>query len=250
MTEKKQIDPFVKTSTRSGVGGIVEGLLRKTGVLGHLLVMLIIAFSYIIALTISFSPMAYIVTSIYELTTHLHPALHFLALGFSIGVGYLAYGFTLIFVVPAINFLLPLKLKPFRGPYHSLETIPWYTHNALTQLVRYTFLNLVTPSPVTNMFYRMMGMKIGKNVLINTTNISDPCMITLEDYVTIGGSATMFAHYGQKNYLVVAPLLVKRGAVIGLRASLFGDVVVGEKAVVGAHKVVLPKTVIAPGEKY
>ena len=77
-----------------------------------------------------------------------------------------------------------------------------------------------------------MGMKIGKGVIINTSNISDPCLIELEDYSTIGGSVTMLGHYGQKGILVIGKVCIKKGAMVGLRASIFGDVIIGEHAVV------------------
>lgn len=110
------------------------------------------------------------------------------------------------------------------------------------------FLDYITPSPLTNMFYKLMGMKIGKGVIINTTNISDPCLIEIGDYVTIGGSVHILAHYGQKGFLVLAPVKIGRGANIGLKASIMGDVHIGENATVKPHAVVLPKTRIGDGE--
>jgi acetyltransferase-like isoleucine patch superfamily enzyme len=139
-------------------------------------------------------------------------------------------------------------VRPWRGGWFSIQSIPWYIHNALTYLVRYTFLDFLTPTPFNLLFYRMMGMKIGKGVVINTTNISDPCLITIEDYVTIGGSATLFAHYGQKGYLIVSSLHIKKGATIGLKASIMGDVVIGENATITAHTVIMPKSRIGDNQ--
>ncbi len=156
--------------------------------------------------------------------------------------GFFMYGLTLVFVVPAVNKILPLKVKPHRATWYSLSVIPWYYHNALTYLVRYTFLDFITPTPINKLFYQMMGMKIGKGTVINTSNISDPCLIEIGDYVTIGGSVTLVAHYGQKGLLVIDKLVIHDKATIGLRASLFGNVVVGKGALVKAHEVLLPKT--------
>jgi acetyltransferase-like isoleucine patch superfamily enzyme len=116
--------------------------------------------------------------------------------------------------------------------------------------VRYTILDFITPSPLNVYFFKAMGMKVGKGVMINTSNISDPCLIKLEDYVTIGGSAYMMAHYGMKGYLIIDKLVIKRGAMIGLCAKILGGVTIGEKAVVAPNMAVLPKTVIKDGEKY
>ena len=86
----------------------------------------------------------------------------------------------------------------------------------------------------------MMGMKIGKGVIINTTNISDPGLITLDDYVMLGGSVTLFAHYAMKGYLVQERVHIKQGANIGLGATIMGNVIIGKKARVLPHAVVLP----------
>jgi hypothetical protein len=60
--------------------------------------------------------------------------------------------------------------------------------------------------------------------------------------VTIGGSATLVAHYGMKGLIVIEKLVIKDMATIGLKASLFGDVVVGVGAMVKPNDVILPKT--------
>ena len=106
-------------------------------------------------------------------------------------------------------------------------------------LVRYTILDLITPSPIANLYLEAMGMRIGKGVVINTTNISDPTLITIEDHVTIGGSVTMMAHYGQKGVLCIAPVLIKKGSMVGLKASIFGGVIIDENVFIPPHHPVL-----------
>ena len=174
--------------------------------------------------------------------------LRYAAMGFGLSSAYFIYGVCLVFVVPAVNFIMPFRIQAFRGPWYSLPAIPWYVHNALTYMVRYTFLEFITPTPLNVLFYRMMGMKIGKGVVINTTHISDPCLITLGDHVTVGGSATIFGHYGQKGYLIIAPVHIGEGTNIGLKASIMGGVTVGKNATIKPHSVLLPKTTVQDGE--
>jgi acetyltransferase-like isoleucine patch superfamily enzyme len=94
----------------------------------------------------------------------------------------------------------------------------------------------------------MMGMKVGKGSIINTSHISDPCLIEIGDYVTIGGSATLVAHYGMKGLLIIDKLIIHDKATIGLRASLFGDVIIGKGALIKAHEVIMPKSRIPAAE--
>lgn len=244
MIEKKKnrLDIHTETSDRAGALGVLEGFIRKFKTLGFALFLVSIFAMVILALGLSMAPAVYFFSMILDFTQGSGPVFKSIVLGLAIPLSYFLYGFSLIFVVPFFNYIMPFKVKPFTGNWYSIESIPWFAHNTLTYMVRFTFLDFITPTPLNILFFRMMGMKIGKGVMINTTYISDPCMITLEDYVTIGGSATLFAHYGQKGILVIKPVLIKKGVTIGLKASVMGDVEVGEGAIVPAHTVLLPKT--------
>ena len=177
-------------------------------------------------------------------------ALQSFEIGVLLGAGYILFGFSLILIVPALVFILRVYPKDWRGPYYSLQTIRWGVYNGLTYVPRYIFLEYLTPTPFNILFYRLMGMKIGRGVQINTTHISDPCLIELGDHVTIGGSATLIAHYGQGGFLVIAKTKIGKGTTIGLRATIMGDVEIGEKVKILPHSVVLPKTKIPDGETW
>jgi hypothetical protein len=171
-----------------------------------------------------------------------------LALGLLTGVAVFVSGFTLLVVVPIYNAVLPTRLRPFRGGYFTAAAIPWYLHNGLFYLVRFTVLPFVTLTPVGIWFLRAMGMRMGRRPRISTELISDPCMITLGDDVVIGGSAHVFCHFGGGGHLTIAPVTVGSRATIGLQATVMGDVVVGEDATILAHSVLLPGTRVGPGE--
>lgn len=246
--QEQREDVHSNRSLKTGASGFFESFLRRFRTLSFALLLTPLTLVCCLCVGLSTAPGLWLFHQVQKITSDWPEILHFMALGVSLAVGYLLYGITLIFLVPLANFLMPFRIKAFRGPYYSLGAIPWYIHNALTYMVRYTFLEFVTPTPLNLLFYRMMGMKIGKGVVINTTNISDPAMISMEDHVTIGGSATIFGHYGQKGYLVIAPVRIGKGSNIGLKASIMGGAQLGENVMVKPHSVVLPKTAVGDGE--
>lgn len=247
VAKKPKEDVLAEHSLRSGLSGLFETFLRRFRNLSAAMLISPLAFLCCVCIGLALAPALYVFDAVRAGVSEWPEILRYVGMGIGLAVSYLVYGLSLIFIVPLVNFLVPFKIKEFRGPWFSLPAIPWYYHNALTYMVRFTFLEFITPSPLNVLFYRMMGMKIGKGVVINTTQISDPAMITLEDYVTIGGSVTMFGHYGQKGYLIIAPVVIKRGANIGLKASIMGGSFIGENAVVKPHSVVLPKTIVPDG---
>lgn len=241
----KNNDRFDVLSTKSEQGGLcgqAESFLRRFRTLSFVFLLSPIALIYVLCMGLALSPGVMLFQWIGEVTASAPFALKGISLGLSLAGGWVCYGLSIIFIVPLMNKLLPLKVKAHRASWYSLSVIPWYYHNALTYLVRYTFLDFITPTPLNKLFYQMMGMKIGKGSMINTSNISDPCLIEIGDYVTIGGSATLMAHYGMKGILIIDKLVIKDKATIGLKASLFGDVVVGEGATIKPNDVLLPKT--------
>lgn len=89
-------------------------------------------------------------------------------------------------------------------------------------------------------FYRMMGMKIGKKVYIGFDCFLDSDfaeLIEIEDGVKISFRVIIVAHDGYRK--VVSRILIKKGVYVGAGAIILPGVTVGEKAVVCAGAVVM-----------
>ncbi|MBU6376637.1 MAG: hypothetical protein KGQ59_11615 [Bdellovibrionales bacterium] len=170
--------------------------------------------------------------------------------GVFLAISYYVYGFALMIVSPMICLVLGGRLKPYRGPAVTPAAMGWYVQATLVMLVRYSFLEFVTPTVYQQIFYRLMGMKLGSGVYINSTAVVDPSLIEMGDHVTIGGTASIMAHYSQGGFLVISPVKIGARATIGLRAVLMGGVEVGEGAKVLANSFVLPNTKIPAGETW
>jgi acetyltransferase-like isoleucine patch superfamily enzyme len=210
-----------------------------------------IPFLALAALTagLSAAPGVYVFHHLYQHAQGLPPHFLYPALGVALVLGYITYGMSLIFVAPLLNLVFGGRLlKPYKGKQVSLGILPWYVHATFTMLPRLSFLPFICTTPFINLYYRLMGMKMGDNVVVNTTAIADPGMIEIGKRVTLGGSCSIMGHYAQGGYMVIAPTKIGDGATIGLRAIIMGGVVIGEKAKVMAGSFVLPKTVIPPGE--
>ncbi len=172
------------------------------------------------------------------------------ALGITLASCVGVWGFALMAIVPVYNWLLPTRIHAFKGGYFTIAALPWYVHNALFYLVRFTVLPFATLTPIGPLFLQAMGMTLGKRVRIGSENLSDVRLITMGDDAAIGGSATIFCHVAGGGHLIIAPVHIGARAQIGLRATIMGDVVVGDDAVVIAHTVVLPGTRIGNGERW
>lgn len=247
---KKKVDIDPQGSTHAGFSGVFETVFRKFKGFMHIFMLLPMYALGSLCIGAALVPGILFFNGVNSATQAWPVLPHYLALGFALGAGYFLYGFSQLFILPTMNFVLRAQLRPWRGTYYSLGTIKWYIHNSLTYLMRYTFLEFFTPTPFNILFYKWMGMKIGHGTQINSSAISDPSLIEMGEKVTIGGSAVICAHYGMAGFLIIAPVKIGDGAVIGLRAIVMGGVEIGAGAKVLPNSVVLPKTFIAAGETW
>jgi acetyltransferase-like isoleucine patch superfamily enzyme len=170
--------------------------------------------------------------------------------GIGLGLSFFVGGFALLIVVPVYNAVLPTRVRPYRGGYFTIASLPWCLHNGLFYLVRYTFLPFVTLTPFGPWFLRAMGMRIGKRAFVNTELISDPCLIELGDDVVVGGAVHLFAHFGGAGHLTIAPVIIGNRATLGLGATVMGDVRIGPDATILPHSVLLPGSRVGAGETW
>jgi len=248
MHKDEDTDP--QGSLHLGFLGWYERWLRKYKNLALIVTLFFLYLFVACLLGLSLLPSVLFVNYLFQWGETFQELPRFFIWGTSIILAFFIYGFTAIIIVPIPNLIVLKYFKPRRGPYYSVELFWWYLHNILTYSIRYSFLEWITPTPFNVFFYRQMGMKIGERVEINTTNISDPGLITLEEGVTIGGSATVIAHYGVKGYLIIAPVLIKKNATVGLRAIVMGGVEIGEGSKILPNSVVLPKSIVPAGETW
>jgi carbonic anhydrase/acetyltransferase-like protein (isoleucine patch superfamily) len=244
----KRIDVDTLTTKHTGLKGLFEVLFRRFKVATHIATMIPVYLFGCLVIGLCLTPSISLFRFINSAVANESVLIQNFAIGFALALGFFTYGTTLLFVAPAINFLLRCNLKPWRGPYYSAEAFKWFMHNALTYLPRFTFLDFVTPSPLAVLFYQMMGMKVGKGTVINTTYISDPSLISMGEKVTIGGSVTIVGHYGQAGLLIFAPVIIGNNCTIGLKSSVMGGVTIGNNVKIMPHSVVIPKTTIPDNE--
>ncbi len=170
------------------------------------------------------------------------------ALSVGVFAAYFSYALCVIFVVGAFRLVTRAGTPLGRYPYYSLKGFQWASYNALILLVRYTCINFMRVTPFINLFHRMMGMKLGARVQINTAVIGDSNLIEIGDDTVIGGDVTLVAHAAERGDLVTGRVKIGRRVTVGLMAVIFPGVEIGDGAVVAANAVLKKGTLIGPGE--
>ncbi len=176
------------------------------------------------------------------------PVLRALALAVGLFAAYFTYAICVIFVVGAFRLLTRAGTPLGRYPYYSLKGYQWASYNALILLVRYTCINFMRVTPFINLFHRLMGMKLGHRVQINTAVIGDSNLIEIGDDTVIGGDVTLVAHAAERGDLVTAPVKIGSRVTVGLMAVIFPGVEIGDGAMIAANAILKKGTKVAAGE--
>lgn len=165
-------------------------------------------------------------------------SLPLLALAF--GAAYPIFGFTYLFLVVVIRRLVGFRSVAGDYPFISAYAIRWAFVGSLVGLAKLLFLGHIKGMPMLNLFYRAMGAKIGKSVLINTANIYDFDVLTIGDHAFLGGDAVVIGHVGEHGVLKIRPVRIGAKCTVGQSSVVFPGTVMGDGSVLGALSL-LPK---------
>ncbi len=170
-------------------------------------------------------------------------------LGLALAAGYFVFGLALLVVVPVARWVTFARGTPVgRFPFLSFGAWRWASYNALTLMVRFTFVNWIRVTPFLPFYHRLMGARIGRRVQINTAVVADQNRIEIGDDTVVGGDVTLVCHSAERGRLVTAPVTIGRGVTIGLMAVVFPGCTIGDGAMISAGSVLSKGTRVGPGE--
>ena len=144
--------------------------------------------------------------------------------------------------------------------FRKSKNFPKFMSKHVVMMFKWWLLNIARRSPwchlflnLPNLCWKICGVKMGKNVCIGQDvylDVNYAKYITIEDDVWIASHSAIFAHRRvMDNYhkgerykecpQKPRPVLIKRGACVGIGSLVTPGVTVGEGSVVGAGSVVV-----------
>ena len=121
-----------------------------------------------------------------------------IALGATLGVGALLWCIVDLQIVGILGMIIRPNLDDAKAPTESMLTIRWGFLSVFHRLAQPS-LKWMVPSFVGNIYYSMMGCKIGKGVQINSSFVNDCFMVEIGERTIIGGDATINGHLFERD---------------------------------------------------
>ena len=177
---------------------------------------------------------------------------HFLLLPFILYIGIAIAIVSLLLISGAILRIFNVKYKPgtHEYTYKNKDAFRWIIVCSLYTPCR-KLLEMFPMGWVKNIYYKLLGMKIGKNTLVGGV-IKDPCLTEFGDNVTMGEYSCVYGHIHnmEKETIEMKKVVVGNNCVIGAGAFIMPGAILEDAVVVAAGAVVIKGQVLKKGKTY
>ncbi|MDL2248664.1 hypothetical protein LJB89_03105 [Tyzzerella sp. OttesenSCG-928-J15] len=168
-----------------------------------------------------------------------------LVLALCFGIGVFLFFITGLLVFAIVERLLTLGFKPGKYSTSSLTFMRWLVYSGVHTLALSLILPFVIGSGFTKIYYKIIGVKLGKDVFINTIGLHDPYLLTVGDNVIIGGKTDITCHTFESGFLTLERINIGSNVLIGANCYIMPGVTVEDNCDIGANSLIRKNKVIA-----
>ncbi|KAM3571310.1 hypothetical protein VYU27_006665, partial [Nannochloropsis oceanica] len=116
------------------------------------------------------------------------------------------------------------NIKPTEQiPLASVRFVQYWVVTRLISFANMLVLGELKRTRLLSVYYRLMGARIGRDVLIDTVGITDPDMLTIHDGTVIGNGALLLGHTIRDGVITFGMIAIGQSCTIGPRAVLQPD---------------------------
>ena len=156
-------------------------------------------------------------------------------------------------MISSAFFIRVLHLRYEEGDYGSTikdKTAVKFIVSYALYFPTYKLLDFLSLSPIKILFLKMIGCKIGKNVVLGGDEwIFDPYVIEIGDNTTIGGRSLITGHVGE-GHLIIKKIKIGSNCLIGGDCFIMPGVIIEDNVVLGAKSLVLKNQILEKGKFY
>jgi amino acid adenylation domain-containing protein len=147
----------------------------------------------------------------------------YLSSGMLMAIAYLpvmlvATNLLIMLLTVIVKFLVLRKAEPGEYPVWGFYYLRWWFTRNLLRASLVIVAPLLEETALYNIWLRLLGMKIGSRVLINTKHIGEPSLIQIDDDVRIELNSFLLPHAIESGLLILKPIRIGTSCVVNPRA--------------------------------
>ena len=115
----------------------------------------------------------------------------------------------------------------------------------------YKIIDFLNMPPIKTLFLKMIGCKVGKNVVLGGGEwIFDPCVTEIGDNTTIGVRCIVLGHIGEEGHLIIKKVKIGNTCLIGSDSFIMPGANIEDNVILGAKSLVLKDQILKKGKIY
>ncbi len=162
----------------------------------------------------------------------------------SVGLSFYIYIISAVLVMSTLIRILSLGVKDGKYPAISFTTLRWLIYSGIYNLAIRMVLPIIPVTPLLNLFFRIVGCKMGKNVKLNTWILNDAYLLEIGNNVIIGGATDVSCHLFENNHLILKPIKIGDDTLIGAHCYISPGVTIGKNCTIGLNSFIRQDKVI------
>jgi len=174
---------------------------------------------------------------------------HTVLIALTAGISVFVFFITGVLFLGSVIRLLSFGVKPGSYSVSSPTMLRWLIYSGIYTMVNTLILPVIPMTLFSQLFFRLMGCRIGRNVQINTGMLNDCYLLTIEDDVVVGGQTDISCHTFENGRLILKPVHIGKGCLIGAHCYIAPGVSIGEKSVIGLYSYIRQDRVLPPGSR-
>ena len=176
---------------------------------------------------------------------------HIFILSISIAITYLILVFSMM--ISSALFIRLFRVKYEEGDYESTIkdkiSVKFILSYAL-YFPTYKVIDFLNLPPIKSLFLKMIGCRIGKNVVLGGGEwIFDPCVTEIGDNTTIGARSMVLGHIGE-GHLIIKKTRIGNNCLIGGDCFIMPGSIIEDNVILGAKSLVLKDQILLKGKFY
>lgn len=165
----------------------------------------------------------------------------------------LAYlvGFLLTYgVVTSVYLRVLVRVWPLREGVHKLDSPQFklWMHIGLMMDLAKSSLAPLNIALTRVLYYKILGVRLGKGVMLGRCNIADPLLTQLQDGAILGDGCSLGGHVITGNRILIKGSIVGKNATVGAHSAIFPGMQLGDNSVIAPLARVAASTKIPPNE--
>ncbi|MEI7523648.1 MAG: Pls/PosA family non-ribosomal peptide synthetase [Mariniphaga sp.] len=143
------------------------------------------------------------------------------------------------------------RYKPSNKPLWSMFVWKNELVNSLCESMVYpTLVGMTMGTPFASWFFRLMGVKVGKNVYFETTEITEFDLVSIGDNVSLNHRCTIQTHLFEDRVMKMSTLNIGDNCNVGSMSVVLYDSVMENNSSISALSLVMKGEVIQQGTKW